>query len=513
MRLTGKRRAFAVVAALSLVVVSCGSRLNARQLALFESSLNNRSAAPGASAGGTAPGGGGAVATGPSGASGGVPNGGSGGGVTGPTTTAPGATSSGSAGSQGSGPVAGGSGPVAAGSYFGVSPTGISISPSVCRGAAGGPGVSASEIDIGDVTTITGPIPGLDVGGLHAIQAFVTYVNSLGGICGRRLVLKATDDNFDASQNATATRSIEGSVMALVGSFSAVDQGGATVLQANPGLPDIGEAVTPQRYNIANNFSPMPGTQGLNLAPWLYFKRKYPQAITHMAVLGVNQSTQETLTHNEAQALESIGYKFVYSDYNIELTQTDFSSDAQAMKSAGAQGIFFLDIGSYYADVARAIQDAGLHLTLPAYSENAYDPAFLADGGSAANGTITYSNLAMFQGQDSATNPMVALFNRWYRGLYQATPDQFAAWGWMDGLLFVEGLNAGGGLTRADLMRGLRLVNSFTAGGIESASSPAQKRPAACFTLIDVVNEQWVRDPADPPAGLDCPSASDWYQP
>ena len=136
-------------------------------------------------------------------------------------------------------------------------------------------------------------------------------------------------------------------------------------------------------------------------------------------------------TRAEQQALESIGYKFIYSDYNIEPTQSDFSSDAQAMKSDGAQGLFFLAIGSLYAEVARAVQDAGLHLIFPDYSENAYDPTFLADAGSAANGAILKSFLAMYGGEDSTINPMVALLNKWYRALYGSPPDEFAAWGWM----------------------------------------------------------------------------------
>jgi hypothetical protein len=181
------------------------------------------------------------------------------------------------------------------------------------------------------------------------------------------------------------------------------------------------------------------------------------------------------------------------------------------MKSAGAKGLYFLSIGPFYADVARAVQNAGVQLQLPNYSENAYDPVFLADAGAAANGAKLYSALAMYQGEDDAAVPMIALFNKWYRALYGATPDEFAAWGWMDGLLFVEGLNAGGGLTRPNLLNGLRQVTSFTAGGFQSPASPAGKKPPNCYLLINIVNQTFVRDPSDPPSGLNCANAPDWY--
>ena len=498
----------ALGAALLLLLTSCGVRLSRQQLAQFESA--NGSASPGAAQ----------VAGNPSapfGATtttlGGVSLPGSvvtSGAARGGGTTP--ATSSGGSGGGGAttGPGAGGSGIALAVGSFGVSPYGAGISPAVCKGPAGGPGVHPSEVDMGAVITITGPIPGLDVGALHGINAFTSYLNSVGGICGRKLVIKTADDNLDASQNATATQSLMNSVMGFAGSFSGDDQGGASVFQSNPGVPDVSEALSVQAFNLPNNFSPSPVPLGQDLAPYVYFKQKYPQAVTHMAVLAENQSTAATDTQAQVKALESIGYKFVYTDYNIEPTQTDFSSDAQAMKSAGAQGLYFLAIGPFYADVAKAVQNAGLHLTFPDYSENAYDPTFLADAGTAANGARLWSLLAMYQGEDAASNPMVALLNKWYRALYGNPPDEFAAWGWMDGLLMVEGLNAGGGLTRADFLAGLRRVTSFTGGGLQSPASPVDKKPSNCYTLINVVNQRFVRDPADP-GGFDCSFTPDWY--
>jgi ABC-type branched-subunit amino acid transport system substrate-binding protein len=516
-----RRKLLVLTAVLSLVLTACGSRLNSQQLSIAEgANSNNGNGGRGSSGGSTAGGGPGSVAAG-SGTTattlgsgrGGAGSTGSGGsaGRSGPTGSGGGSSGGAGGGSGGSGGGGVSGGTLAAGSEWGVAPSGVAISPSVCKGPAGGPGVSSSAVNLGAVITITGPIPGLEIGALHGINAFVTYLNSIGGICGRKVVLKTADDNLDASQNATATQSLMGSVMGFVGSLSGDDQGGASVLQANPSVPDVSEALSVQAFNLPNNFSPSPVPLGLNLAPYVYFKQKYPNAVTHMAVLAENQSTALTDTKAQVQALESIGYKFVYTDYNIEPTQSDFSTDADEMKAHGAEGLYFLAIGSFYAEVAKAVQDAGLHLTLPNYSENAYDPTFLSEAGSAANGSILDSYLAMYGGEDSGSNPMVALLNKWYRALYGSAADEFAAWGWMDGLLFVEGLNAGGGLTRANLLNGLHQVTSFTAGGLQSPASPVRKKPPNCYLVIDVVNQHFVRDPADPGTGFDCQNAPDWY--
>jgi ABC-type branched-subunit amino acid transport system substrate-binding protein len=387
---------------------------------------------------------------------------------------------------------------------------GLAVASSVCRGLASGPGVTSSEIDIGNVSTITGPVPGLFIGAVHGITAFAAYINSIGGICNRRLVVKGADDNLDASQNATATESLAGSVLAFVGSFSADDQGGAAVLQSDA-IPDIGEALSTERFELPNNFSPEPKPPGYNLAQFIYLKKKNPVAALHMAVLTENQPTDQALTQAEVQAMESIGYKFVYQDNSIEPTQTDFTADVEAMKADGAQGVVFYGTAPYYGDLSRAIQDVGLSPFPDVfYGTNAYDAAVIADAGDSVNGDVFYQAEAMYQGEDSSI-PTVALFDKWYRALYGTVPDEFANFAWMSGILFIQGLNAGGGLTRPALLKGLDQVTNFTADGLVATDNPAGKKPPYCYLLIDVDNGRFVRDPADPATGFDCTDAPDYY--
>jgi ABC-type branched-subunit amino acid transport system substrate-binding protein len=127
---------------------------------------------------------------------------------------------------------------------------------------------------VGLVTTETGPVPGLFDGAIYGMQAFAAYLNSVGGICGRKLVVQVADDDLDASQNQTATQADMNSEFAMVGSFSGVDQGGASVLQSNPGVADVSEAISSQAFNLPNNYSPDPQGIAANLAPFVYFKQK-----------------------------------------------------------------------------------------------------------------------------------------------------------------------------------------------------------------------------------------------
>ncbi|HVU74870.1 MAG TPA: ABC transporter substrate-binding protein [Mycobacteriales bacterium] len=385
----------------------------------------------------------------------------------------------------------------------------VSIDPKVCAAAADAPGVTATEVDLGNVSTLTGPIPGLFVGAVHGTQAFAAYLNSRGGICGRKVVVKAADDNLQVSQNEAATSSLKDSVFAFVGSFSGDDQGMPTALAGSDAV-DIGEALATTRFRAPNNFSPEP-IDGWNVAPYLLYKQLFPDAVKHMAILGVNQAAAVKAYRDEKAALLSAGYTFVYDDPNVEPTQTDFTADAQEMKAKGAQGVVFAaaELGAH---LAKAVQDAGISpFPLGNYSSGAYDQAFLAKTGDAAEGITLEIAEAMYQGEDAQAVPMVATFNRWYRALYQQAPDEYAMYAWMSGLLLVDGLNRGGALTRAALQKGLGKVTQFDGGGMVATNDPAHKKPPTCYLIVDVQGGRFVRDPTDPPTGFNCRFAPSYY--
>ncbi|HET7523202.1 MAG TPA: ABC transporter substrate-binding protein [Acidimicrobiales bacterium] len=487
-----KHTTFAVIACLSLLTGACGARLTQAQMDAANRSQTGVGVGSGSGAGSSGGTGGAesAVGSGPAAVSG------SG---TGPSGGA--ATGGAAAGGSAAGASAGSTGGAAAASGGKVCPSG---------GASHDPGVSASEIDVGNVSTLTGPIPGLFVGAQRGTQAFAAYQNSVGGVCGRKLVVKSADDNLDASQNATATQSLANQVLAFVGSFSVDDQGGAAALQQG-NVPDIGEALSSQRFNLATNFSPQPEPVGWNIAPYIYFKQKYPQAITKMAYFTENNSTAEQEGLAEVQALKSIGYNFIYHEDGIEPTQTNFDAEARAMQQAGVQGIVFQATASVYADMAKSLYNIGYKIPFADYGAPAYDPAFTSSAGPAANGAVLTQSVAMYGGEDAASVPEVALFDKWYEALYHTTPDLFAAYGWMSGMLFVQGINAGGAPTRAALLSGLKSIQQFTAGGLVATDNPAKKTPAYCWIVIDVTNGKFVRDPGMPATGFDCANTPNYF--
>jgi hypothetical protein len=266
---SGKRRsalfAVALLTAMATVTVACGARLTPQQLAAL-----NASGGGGSDQGSTSATAAGAATSTGSGA-------------------APQASSAGAPAGSSGGSGANTTHQTASNSATSTIP-GLTVASSVCSGPVDAPGINSSQVDLGTVTTVTGPVPGIFEDAVYGVDAFAAYINSQGGICGRKVVFDVADDDLNASQNQTATASLANSVFAFVGSFSGVDQGGATVIQQD-NIPYVAEAISSQAEDIPQNFSPTPVPCGYNLAPFQYLEQKYPSAATHMAVLSLNQPT------------------------------------------------------------------------------------------------------------------------------------------------------------------------------------------------------------------------------
>ncbi|MBV8297039.1 MAG: ABC transporter substrate-binding protein [Acidimicrobiia bacterium] len=473
----------AILVAMMLVAAGCGARLSKTQLAQAAGSSGGSggvsAGAAGGDQGGPAAGGDQGSATGGA-TSGGSTSGGTSGGSTG-GSSGPGAQAAGAAGA--------------------------------CAATGGNSdvGVTANSITLANVSLLTGPVPGLFKGAKDGTQAFFNYQNSMGGVCGRHLNLDARDDQFDANQNKAQYQDAVGKDFGFVGSFSVVDQGGASVLSAHPDVPDVAYALSHEHFSLPNNFSPQPLPPGWRLGPLNYFKAKFgPSVISHMAIFVEDAQSAKDAAAGEQAAAQSVGYSFVYSRV-IEPTEANFSSDVVNMQSKGVKGIMMAGEVGAFVRMAKAMKQQNFSVPFANWGANAYDPAFVtSDAAPATNGSLIDQQLAMFQGQDNL--PEIQLFNRWLRQV-GGTPDIFAAFGWESARLFVQALTASPAVaakpTRAGVMAQLKQIDNFDGNGMLAPAGPASKRPPTCFIVISVQNGTFVR--ADPPgSGFIC-NQGDYY--
>ena len=360
-------------------------------------------------------------------------------------------------------------------------------------------GVTPTQITIGNIVTLTGPIPGLFSGGQAATDAYFQYINSKGGVFGRKLVLKTGDDGLTCNGYQTQLQTLGSSVFAFVGSWSDFDNCGVPYFTANPTIPDVHYLLSSQSYSEPGGFSPQPQPPGFRTGPFQYYAQKYPDAVKHVGALW--SSASPTTFANQKAAMESVGFTYVY-DRATQATETDFTVDIVRMKSLGVQ---FLNIRSQgVTTIAHIMNNAAQQNWHPqiVVTNSQYDTNFfkLLSDPSNGNGIQTDQQFAMFLGEDAATTPEVGLFNQWMK---QTHPNQaidlFGMYSWTAARLFVDALKtAGQNPTRAGVIAALKNIHSFDGNGMLAEADVGNKKPPACWMLLKVQDGKFVRVlPAD----------------
>ncbi len=372
-------------------------------------------------------------------------------------------------------------------------------------------GVTPTSVALGNVSIIGGPVPGLFEGAPVGTQAYFDYVNSKGGVYGRKLTLDSYDDGFNGQQNAADTQSAVSKDFALVGSFSLFDSYGCKVLAQNPAVPDVSVTIDPTTNTLANVYSAQPLGQGLPLGPLLFLKKRYPTSLS-LGALVSNASTAIAQWQGQEVALRHEGYHITYVRF-VNPLETDFTADIVHMRSLGVQTLFMTDLDWQVS--AALVQDMTQQVWKPqvVFSGGpAYALQFIKTaGGPAADGVWIGQLQALYQGEDRAVIPADDTFLTWVQKAHPGwKPDLYTLYGWSSAQLFVQALRAAGkDPTRGKVLAALGRITSFDAGGLLAPADPAHKVSPSCYIMVRIVDQRYQRV-ADPPGGGYRCDAPDW---
>ncbi len=354
-------------------------------------------------------------------------------------------------------------------------------------------GVSATTVSIGNVSTLS---LGLFKGALIGTEAYAAYVNSRGGIDGRKIKVDSYDDGFTGALNKQSTSEAVQRDFALVGGFSLEDSFGGTVLAANPDVPNVTNPLDHATAFLPNTVGPQVSNGGWGTGGLEYFKQKYPVEADAVGDLIANQPSALASWRIEKGAMEHVGLHVVY-DQQYAITQSDFNANVIAMRNAGVKMLFIDQMPeNYAASVFRALDLQNFH-PIVILGTSAYSGALIPNSGGAAavDGSYMTLNSALFLGEDAAGLPAVSTFLSWvHKAAPGFTPDLFTLYGWTSAELFAQALaSAGPHPTRGSLLRALHGVTSFNADGIIVTSHPSSKSGSNCFLLARVENGRFQR--------------------
>jgi ABC-type branched-subunit amino acid transport system substrate-binding protein len=365
------------------------------------------------------------------------------------------------------------------------------------------PGLTDTRITVGNVATLTGPVPGLFQGAQFGVDAYFQYVNSTGGVRGRQLELKTGDDGLDCSRDQSQTEGLVDQVFAFVGSFSIFDNCAAKVFAEHTDVPNVSYALTPDAFALANTYSIEPRPPGFRTGPFQYYAQLFPDAVKKVG--SVYQASSQSAWDQEKAAMESVGYSIAY-ERGADTSETDFTADILRMKDSGVQFIWLSDLPvPSQAKFLSAMQQQGYRPKVVMTAGTAYDGTYFQQlpDPSAAEGMYTDMQYELFL-DTASTVPEVQLFQHWLEKTHpDAQPDLFGVFGWASASLFVQALQAAGDQpTRQGVLDALAGIHDFDANGLIAPVDIGAKQPPECWILVQVKDGKWQR--VTPQTGYQC---------
>ena len=404
------------------------------------------------------------------------------------------------------GSVLAGSVVVGAGAFAASAPAGAQSSsantcpettPATAAQNAATTGITSNSVTVGNISIISGPVPGLFEGASVGVKAYFDYINTTkGGVYGRKLVVDAKDDAFSGSQNETETADAVASEFATVGSFSLFDGYGCKALAADPAVPNVSVTLDNNAQALSNTFSADPTVLGSSLGPWEYYKKHFPKDMTIGAITSDVASAEAQINAQLATA-KTLGYKVGYSDY-INPLQSDFTTDVINMRSKGVNAVDLTGVD--WQDAAIFVENAATqnwHPGLIFSGGPVYADQFIshAGGPAVANGIMIGQQFPLYLGEDASTLPADKLFLQYTKKVNSSwVPDLYTLFGWASANLFVQALQAAGPHpTRGAVIAQLKKITNFDANGMVSPTNPAAKKPTGCYIIATIRNGKYVR--------------------
>jgi ABC-type branched-subunit amino acid transport system substrate-binding protein len=411
------------------------------------------------------------------------------------------------AGATGTGRAATASGGAAnptAGTAVGATPTGATpgdpgtagANPAAAAGActpqhSDAPGVTDTEISLGNVSTISGPVPNFGATGRAGAKAYLDFVNTQGGVCGRKLNLVNGDDRLDPGINRSQTDQMKDSVFGFVGDTTVEDDGGAGVI-GGTNIPNCSLIIGNNALKQPNFYSPNPidPTTDTNGTTPIWNWMKANKGITKVGIVypdNPNAAARITGYQADIAAAGLVADPII----KVAVTETNYVGVATQMKNAGDDS--FITVLEYngISKLAQAIKQVGWTPKAPYYGAQAYGPQVPQLAGDAANGALIGLTHDIVEGG----SPEMQTFAQFYQASSSGQPlDFFAIMGWAAAKLCVDAIAAAGPApTRDAAIAALNATTEYTAGGILAPRNPGGKKGTTQFVIVTIEGGVWKR--------------------
>jgi branched-chain amino acid transport system substrate-binding protein len=232
----------------------------------------------------------------------------------------------------------------------------VGLSPVAGADKRYGPGVSDTEIKIGQTVPYSGPISSLSrFGRIEA--AYLKMINAAGGINGRRVTLVSLDDAFAPARTVQQTRKLveDDNVLAIVGSIGTPTNLAVATYLNSKKVPQILLLASTPKLNDPEN---LPWTTTFMMPQPLetriyaeYLLKTKPDA--KIAVIYQNDDLGKGNLAGFKAALGSRASTMVVAEAAYDIMEPTVDSQIVALKASGADTLFHASNARFAAQAIR----------------------------------------------------------------------------------------------------------------------------------------------------------------
>lgn len=347
--------------------------------------------------------------------------------------------------------------------------------------AAGGASTATDVGDVimvGEVGSMTGSEATFGTSTHNGIELAFKEINDAGGINGKKLQVKALDDQGKPDEAATAVTKLitQDKVVAILGEVASSRSMAMAPIAQSYKIPMITPSSTnPKVTELGDHIfrvcfiDPFQGTVMAKFAleTLVIKKAAILRDVKNDYSIGLADFFKETFTKGGGQ---------VVVDQSYSAGDMDFKSQLTAIRAAAPDVIF---VPGYYTEVGLIARQAKeLGISAPLLGGDGWDSPKLQEiGGEALNGSF-FSN--HYSAEDQS--PVVQNFIQSYKAAYGTVPDALAAMGYDAAKVLADAMKRAKSLATQDITDAIAATKNFQ--GVTGIITLDEKRNAVKSAVV-----------------------------
>src|ERR1700726_2546598 len=226
-----------------------------------------------------------------------------------------------------------------------------------------GPGVTDTEIKLGQTVPYSGAASAIGIPMVGATQALLRKVNEAGGINGRKVNLLSLDDGFSAPKTVEQTRRlVEGDeVLAIVGSFGTSPNAAIQKYLNAKKVPQLFIMSGSSRFLAPRGFPwtmPFPvSSERIGKAYGHYVRQSRPDA--KVSIIYQNDEYGRQVENGIRAGLGADADKIIIAERTYDVTDPTLDSQMATLKASEADVLFHVSIPKLAAQGLRKVFELG----------------------------------------------------------------------------------------------------------------------------------------------------------